>query len=177
MDWDNHRQERQYFEKPPESTTWKYFKVGLGLMLGITVAWLIYAVIVGSWVMGAANEMQKQNINTMNAHVERIRIQSEQIRLNAERQVAENRRIEQLKLQYEAQERAERNRQQLQAAEMEMQERQAKEAEWERFYKKRVECDNPASNAALVECGNEYMRAQRKFELQWEAKRQQGLGM
>lgn len=68
----------------------------------------------------------------------------------------------------EAQERADLQRQQLEAAESEMRERQAKEAAWERFYKKRTECENPPTSAEFVECANEYMRAQRKFEQQWE---------
>lgn len=166
MNWDNYRRQDEYFEKPRESTTWRYFKVGLGLMLGMGTVWAIYVMVVSTFVMGTVKDMQEQTTHRVNAQVEKIRIQAQQQKLAAEQETVRK-----------AQERADLQRQQLEAAEAEMRERQAKEAAWERFYKKRAECENPPTNAVFVECGNEYMRAQRKFEQLWEARKQQATAM
>lgn len=158
MSWDNHRRQDAYFDEPKESTTWTYFKVGLGLMLGIGVAWVIYMVVVGTFVLGTVNEMQVQTTQQINAHAEKVKVQALQLK-----QAAEDR------IYREAREKEEQQRRQQEAAEAERRERLAKEAAWQKFYKKRPECDNYTTNEVFVECGNEYMRAQRKFEQQWEA--------
>lgn len=54
--------------------------------------------------------------------------------------------------------------------------RQAEEAErfyqkelaWEKFYKRSKVCETPPTTADLIECGNEYMRARKRFEIVWE---------
>jgi len=166
MSWDNYRRQDEYFAKPRESTTWRYFKVGLGLMLGMGTVWAIYIMVVGTFITSTVNDMQVQTINRMNAQVEKIKIQAQQ-----QKQAAEQEAIR------KAQERASLQRQQLEAEEAAMRERHAKEAAWAQFYKKRAECENPATSAVFVECGNEYMRAQRRFEQQWEARKQQGTAM
>lgn len=43
-----------------------------------------------------------------------------------------------------------------------------KELAWEKFYKKSKTCGHPLTTADLVECGNEYMRARKRFEAAWE---------
>lgn len=161
MSWDNYRQQEEYFAQPRESTTWRYFKVGLGLMLGMATVWLIYLMVVGTVISHTVNDMQVRTLNTVNAQVEKIRVQAEQRKIATEQEALRK-----------AEERRALQRQQLEAAEAEMRERQAKEAAWERFYHKRAECENPPNNSVFVECGNEYMRAQRNFEHQWEAGKQ-----
>lgn len=161
MSWDNFRRHDQYFDEPRESTTWRYFKVGLGLMLGMGVAWVIYMVVVGTFVVGTVNQMQVQTTARINAQAEKIKTEALQLKQAAE--YAVNR---------EAREREEQQRRQQEAAEAARRERLAKEAAWQKFYKKRPECENLASNEVFVECGNEYMRAQRKFEQEWEARKQ-----
>jgi hypothetical protein len=161
MSWDNYRRQDAYFEKSRESTTWRYFKVGLGLMLGMGVAWAIYMFAVGTFVLGTVNEMQVQTTQQLNAHAEKVKLQALQLK-----QVAEDR------IYREAREKEEQQRRQQEAAEAERRERLAKEAAWQKFYKKRPECGNFTTNEVFVECGNEHMRAQRQFEQQWEAKKQ-----
>jgi len=166
MSWDNYRRQDEYFAQPRESTTWRYFKVGLGLMLGMATVWVIYMVVVGTFITHTVNDMQVQTTNRLQAQVEKIKIQAEQQKLAAEQAAVRK-----------AQERKDLQRQQLEAAEAEMRERKTKEAAWEQFYHKRAECENPATSAVFVECGNEHMRAQRKFEQQWEARKQQATAM
>ena len=84
MSWDNHRRQDAYFDEPKESTTWTYFKVGLGLMLGIGVAWVIYMVVVGTFVLGTVNEMQVQTTQQINAHAEKVKVQALQLKQAAE---------------------------------------------------------------------------------------------
>lgn len=161
MSWDNDRRQDEYFAKPRESTTWRYFKVGLGLMLGMATVWSIYVMVVSTFVMGTVKEMQVQTTQNINTQLEKIKLQAEQRKLAVEQEAARKAQLS-----------AQLQRQQMEAAEAEMRERQAKEAAWSQFYKKRAECENPATNTIFVECGNEYMRAQKKFEHQWEAKKQ-----
>lgn len=160
MSWDNYRRQDEYFVQPRESTTWRYFKVGLGLMLGMATVWVIYMLVVGTLITHTVNEMQVQTTHRINAQVERLKIQAQQQKFAAEQEAARK-----------AQVRRDLQHQQLEAAEAEMRERRAKEAAWERFYQKRAECENPATSAVFVECGNEHMRAQRKFEQQWDARK------
>jgi uncharacterized membrane protein YhiD involved in acid resistance len=161
MSWDNHRRQDSYFDEPKESTTWTYFKVGLGLMLGMGVAWVIYMFVVGTFVAGTVNQMQVQTTERINAQAEKVKFQALQLKEAAENAVNS-----------EAREREEQQRLQREAAEAERRERLAKEAAWQKFYKKRPECENLTSNEVFVECGNEYMRAQRKFDQVWEARKQ-----
>lgn len=160
MSWDSHRRQDGYFDEPKESTTWTYFKVGLGLMLGVGVAWVIYMLVVGTFVAGTVNQMQVQTTERINAQAEKVKLQALQLKLAAEAAVNS-----------EAREREEQQRRQQEAAEAARLEQIAKEAAWKQFYKKRPECDNFTSNEVFVECGNEHMRAQRQFEQMWEARR------
>lgn len=43
-----------------------------------------------------------------------------------------------------------------------------KELAWEKFYKRSKVCETPPTTADLIECGNEYMRARKRFEIAWE---------
>lgn len=45
-----------------------------------------------------------------------------------------------------------------------------KEAAWNQFYKKPEKCENATRHEVMVECGNLYVRAKRKFEQIWLAK-------
>lgn len=47
------------------------------------------------------------------------------------------------------------------------QEAQRKEAAWSKFYKPAAMCENPLTQAAIVECGNRHIRERRKFEEMW----------
>lgn len=161
MSWDNYRRSDEYSDRPRDSTTWRYFKIGLGLMLGMGVAWAIYMMVVGTFVASTVNEMQVQTTQRINAQAEKVRFQALQLKQAAEDLVN-----------HEAREREEQQRRQQEAEEAERRERLAKEAAWKQFYKKRPECDNFTTNELFVECGNDHMRAQRLFEQQWEARKQ-----
>jgi hypothetical protein len=45
-----------------------------------------------------------------------------------------------------------------------------KAAAWAAFYKQPAACEHPPAWADQVECGNQYMRAKREFEMQWAAR-------
>ncbi|HEX5127450.1 MAG TPA: hypothetical protein VFW00_11970 [Rhodocyclaceae bacterium] len=44
-----------------------------------------------------------------------------------------------------------------------------KEQAWQHFYKKPKKCDNPPDNATLVECSNNYLHEQQRFEALYAA--------
>jgi len=45
------------------------------------------------------------------------------------------------------------------------------EAAWLAYYKAPASCEHPPAWADQVECGNQYMRAKKAFEQQWQAQR------
>jgi hypothetical protein len=47
-----------------------------------------------------------------------------------------------------------------------------KDQAWAAFYSAPTSCEHPADWAAQVECGNQYMRAKKRFEERWEAEHQ-----
>jgi Protein of unknown function (DUF2726) len=49
-----------------------------------------------------------------------------------------------------------------------------KDAAWVAFYSAPVSCEHPVDWTAQVECGNQYMRAKKRFEEQWAARQGSG---
>lgn len=168
-----------FFTKPDKKNDANLIKIGLAIA-GI---FFIFVIFTSHKTSLQASSNQTRNASESNLWQrsqsigESYKAQAERQRITAEQEAAEKRRIAEFQKQYEAQERIRRNQQKLEAIEAEKNERQAKEAAWERYYKKRAECESPASNIVLVECGNEYMRAKQKFEQQWELQKQQTAGM
>jgi aspartate/methionine/tyrosine aminotransferase len=161
MDWDNYKPERHYFQKP-QDTTGVAIKIGIAVFVAITAAWAIREAYL-YWML-------KQFAEAAQRSAAQISERSQQQLLMLQHQQQQRMAAEALRNRQDAEARAEMQRRDLESMENAARERQRKEVAWEKFYKKRIECENPVSNLVFVECTNEYMRAKQRFEREWKSK-------
>lgn len=137
-----------------------FWKIALAVAAGILLAGSI-AFLARLWFMHRALEQINQSVNSLGRQAQ------EQIQREQQRQA----QLRAAALEREARKRAEEaDRERLrQLVEKQLLEQKlAKEAAWQRYYRKPELCDK-AEGAAFVECANHHIRAKRKFEELWAA--------
>lgn len=157
-------QGRRPFERQQDGTGLA-FKIGLAIFLALTLSWGVRTLYlqwmmqeIGNAFVHSAEEIQVRNQENLR------RLQVEQAARMAE---METRRA--LAEQQKAQADLERTRllqAQNEALETARQEESIKAKTWEKYFRPRAECVNPQT-VQFVECGNDYIRAKRRFEEDW----------
>jgi Flp pilus assembly protein TadG len=130
------------------------WKIALGVTLGILVAGVI-GFFVRAWMAQAAIEQITQQAN-------KVLIQQHQAA-----QAARDRAIADKAEQERAAAYAAAARQRAQTAATEAAVR--RERAWAKYYKRPALCDNQPSNETMMKCANEYIRAKRQCDLDYES--------
>lgn len=129
-------------------------KIALGVFLGLVMVGILAEIYVNHQAkiaIEAINREVQSFSNSMLAIGDRERVR--QVAIERERT-----KQKQLELEYK--------RQQVADAQVKEEERRRMEAAWSRYYQKPARCERPKP-ADLVECGNDHIRARRKFDEQW----------
>lgn len=145
---------RPSFMREPESREPSPWTIALGVAAGILLAGLI-GFVARAWLAQRALEGFQQQVQQM----------SEQSRRQAEQQRLERERIARLR----AEAAAAQQRAQAQAAQAAREEAERRERAWNAYYRKPRHCDDPTTMAVMVECGNEHIRAKRRFDELYDA--------
>jgi len=158
-------EQRAFFEKK-ENTELSPVTIFFAVLGAILVSWVIRQAYI-EWQVQRALTVFNQQMQIMNAQsqqeLQRFQIQSEAARAAAQ---------ERVRLEMEAKE-----QQKLAAIQLEndkraqelavIQEKEAKEVAWKRFYNPIRGCESENPNRDAIKCGNDYIKARKRFESGW----------
>lgn len=157
--------QRAFFEKK-ETTALSPATIFFSVLGAILVSWVVREAYI-EWQVQRALIVFNQQIQIMNAQSQQ-ELQHFQLQSEAARAAAQER----VRIEMEAKE-----QQRLAAAQLDndkrkqalavIQEKEAKEVAWKKFYSPIRGCESENPNRDAIKCGNDYIKARRRFELAW----------
>ncbi len=139
-------------------------KLVLQIAGGIVLAGLVWFVF-SLLFMGAAVKVVNDSTTTA---ISDLQQRQEAVRRAAQQRADQQRRAKAAQDLATRQQHAAQMQAQSEALATRLQDQQAKEAAWNRFYQPSASCLNPPTWETQVDCGNVHIRAKREFEARWE---------
>lgn len=155
-------EQRAYFDKNEQKGP-SGLTIFISVLLAIIASWLI-AVAFISWQARQAVEAFNQQAAVISAQSQErmVKIQAQQVAIREEAEA---------KVRFEAL-RVQREKEENQARLVAIAAEKAREEEaWKAYYKPIEGCEPSNQNREIVKCGNDYIKAKRKFESEWQAKK------
>lgn len=161
-------EQRRFFEKEAPSSL-SGSTIFFAVLGAILVAWVLREAYT-RWEIEQALVAFNQQIAVINAHTQeqlrRSQLQAEAMRAAATERA---RMQEEVNAQLGAEKIQQENDKRVQAV-ANAQEAARKEKAWEAYYKPIVGCEAENPNRETIKCGNDYIKAKRKFESDWLSK-------
>ena len=158
-------EQRAFFEKKEvhEVNPWSIF---IAVLAAILVAWFIHEMYL-EWQIRRALTIFNEQMEVVNRQTQQ---QFQEIQIRNEYQQAKEMERVRLESEYKEQQRRlviERENQ-IHAQKMAVvEEKNAKETAWGKFYKPTLGCGSENPNRDAIKCGNDYIRERKRFESGW----------
>lgn len=158
-------EQRAFFEKKEVSET-NPLNIFFAVLAAILVSWFIRELYL-EWQIRRALTIFNEQMQIVNQQTQQ---QLQQIQINSEYQRAKAQEKARLEFEYKEQQRrlAIEQENQIHAQQMAIvEEKNAKESAWKRFYKPTLGCESENQNRDVIKCGNDYIKERRRFESGW----------